>query len=199
MKKAISLIITILVVVAGIWTIFNFHDYELITQNMITKPYVKVATWDSQHGYYISDDNKAYKLCQCAFNSCSAGMERGDIYHPYNYDPEKLIYTLDNSIFYHLEPINNCLWRDAVDLENRLNHMSLKFDEHTSDGAPELPSIPSFSEYVGGSKDVLDAVSNFFTWFGNLLVFLFEVIVWAVKYLVYLFGFGKIFIQELLL
>ncbi len=203
MKKAVVIIITIVLVVATVWVVFNYGKYEIKSVGIQMKPMELIGTWDESLQLYVSPKaDVAYKECTCyPLDPCpDYPPEKSNAYHKYfpsGADGEFIV-DVDREFFYY-ENLDNSIYQDAVRFYDRLEAMSRRWKLQDVFGSPEFPDVPHLSDYVGNNTDVLSEIVGFFKWFGNCFKYIYEIIAYLVDYAQYYFKYLEIFFEELLL
>ena len=203
MKKALLVIITIILVISTIWVVFNYDKYEIKSVGIQMKPMELIGTWNDSLQLYVSSDGEvAYKECSCyPSDTCPDYPPKNDgAYHkylPYGANGEFII-DFDREFFY-FEKLDNSIYRDAVRFYDRLDMMSRRWELHDLFGPPEFPEVPHLNDYVGNNTEVLPEIVGFFQWFGDCFKYVYEILVYFVEYIQYYFEYLEIFFEELLL
>lgn len=203
MKRALLIIITIILVISTVWVVFNYNKYEIKNVGIQMKPMELIGNWDESLQLYVSPEgDAAYKECTCyPFDTCpDYPPKKNNAYHKYlpSGANGEFIIEVDREFFYY-DKIDNAIYQDAVRFYDRLDMMSRRWKLREAFGPPEFPEIPHLSDYVGNNTEVLSEIVDFFRWLGDFFKYVYEILVYLVEYAQYYFTYLEIFFEELLL
>lgn len=203
MKKAILIVVIVFIVVATLFVVLNYDDYIIKSFGTSMIPVELVGTWNDSLQLYVSPSgDTAYAKCTHTSNEdCQDYPPKySNAYHRYDpYGPNgEFVLDVNREFFYFYEQ-DGCIYLDSVRMYDRLYMMSTRWQLHDMFGAPEFPSVPEFSDYVGGNEDILTEIVDFFRWLGDCFMFFFDAIAFIFETIAYYFEFITIFFEELLL
>lgn len=202
MKKVIVIVITVILLVATVFLVINYNKYEIINEGVISRPVIKVATWNAAKGLYMSiDGDFGYKKCTCPpSDRCPDYPPNSpNAYHkyfPHGANGEYLI-EVNYEFFYFVE-VDGTLYKD-ISFGSIFQQMTSRWELHSLITEPKLPELPSLNEYTNGADNILAEAAGFFQWFGNAFLYIFKLIGYLWDTLVYYLEYVKIFFEVLIL
>ena len=204
MKKAVIIIIVSILLIATVFFVINYKNYQVVTEGLITKPIGSkaVATWNAAKGLYMSiTGDFGYNLCTCPpSDRCPDYPPNSpNAYHkyfPHGANGEYLI-EVNYEFFYFVE-VDGTLYKD-ISFESISQQMTSRWELHNLINEPKLPELPSLNEYTNGADNILEEAAGFFQWFGNAFLYIFKLIGYLWDTLVYYLEYVKIFFEVLTL
>lgn len=197
MKKAIFIIITLLLLVAVLWFVLNKEKITVLEDGIKMQPVHIVATWDSSQQMYVSlNGEEAYKECSCTNEECKYLPEELFVVHMYvihngswrMYDGAALTDYID---------LDGNLCIDAIRLSDRIENISRRFEINELN-KPTLPEEPKIEDYVGNNDDTLKEIVSFFQWLADAFMYFFEdIVAYIINSVRYYFNYITIVFEEL--
>lgn len=196
MRKAIAIIIAVLLLVAVVWYVINKEKITVLEDGIKMQPVHLIATWDASEEVYLSPNGEeAYKECSCTSGNCISLPDDLFVVHMYvNNDGEWV--QFDDIPYTEYVDLDGYLCKDAIRLPERIDSISRRFERHEND-KPVFPDSPNLGEYVGHNDDTLKEIVAFFQWLGDFFLYLFDISSYLIDSLVYYFKYIQIVFEEL--